>query len=150
MLSAEGKRVSLHTRNQKLDAECPVLNLALLTNQLVQTVLRHGAKAVRVDIYSMISSRSFAVYRHAEAHRLPTFRRPQNQVQVARIEAIEDAARCSQRRSDLTLILPVALKRPLVLFQFGRSLIGLRGVVLEPARRSEVFRALKPHISLGR
>lgn len=60
-------------------------------------------------------------------------------MKIARMKAINDGARRSERSGNLTLILPLANKRPLVQFEIGWRFVDLRLVLIEAARGGEVF-----------
>ena len=68
--SAKRKREGLRSRIEKLDLEGAILNGALLTNELVQTLIRDLPVSLRVGIHSVIHSRRLAVNRDPEANRL--------------------------------------------------------------------------------
>lgn len=66
------ERICLNARSQKLDTESPILNSAVLTNQLIQAVFGHRAVAVYVYIHAVIGSGGLAVDCVTEANWFPT------------------------------------------------------------------------------
>src|ERR1700728_2341366 len=72
-------------------------------------------------------------------------------MQVACVEAVEDAAACRrERRGDLAFVEPVALKRPLIFLEFGRGSIELHVVLVKPSGGGKVLRSLVPDVGLRR
>src|SRR5262245_10912614 len=91
-LSAKRECVRRDTGVEKLDLERTIAYRTLLTNQLIEPLLLHDARAVGVDIGAMISRWSRAVHAHAESHGLAVGAGPENEVQVARLEMKHDLA----------------------------------------------------------
>src|SRR6185437_15472274 len=52
--SAKRERKSLDTRIKELDLKGPILDLALLTDQLIQAISGHGAVAATVHVHAFV------------------------------------------------------------------------------------------------
>lgn len=68
---AEGEGVSLDAGVEEFDGEEAFLRPALLTNQLIEPLVRNLAIALSVDIHAMVGPGGLAVECHAKADRLP-------------------------------------------------------------------------------
>jgi hypothetical protein len=122
----------------------------MLPNQLVKAVFVYRAVAIRIRIHPMICTGGFAVDGNAEADWRSGFGWPKNQMKIASMKAVNDGAGRSERGSNLTLVLPLAGKRPLIQFEIGRCFVDLRLVLIEPARGGEVFSPVIADVGLGR
>ena len=67
-------------------------DFAVLPYQLVQPLSGHNALTIRIDVSAVAVARRCAVDGRPESHRLAIRPRAENQVQVARVEPIDDAA----------------------------------------------------------
>ena len=91
-LLPERKRKCLHSRRKKLDPEEPIPHAAFLPDQLIQAAIGHRAHPVLAAVFAVIRAGRLAVQRHAETDRLARARRPQNQMKIARMKAVNKAA----------------------------------------------------------
>jgi hypothetical protein len=90
--SPEGEGVSRCAGIEETDLECVIGNGAVLPDELVEPLPGHDALAVGVDIGAMAVTRRRAVDRDAEANRITLARGAENEVKVARVEPVDDAA----------------------------------------------------------
>ncbi len=77
--------------NQEFYAEGAVLNCTVLPDQLIETIFRYCAVAVRIYVYPMICARSFAVDRDAEADWLSGFGWAKNQMKITGVKAVNNS-----------------------------------------------------------
>jgi hypothetical protein len=82
----------LHTWIKELDLESVVCDCAALPDQLVKPLLSNGALTIGIGIRTMAGTWRHAVDRNAEAHRLAVRTWSQDEMQVASVEFIDDAA----------------------------------------------------------
>src|SRR5580698_6999798 len=106
--STKSKREGLRAGIQELDLKGAVLNRILLADELVEAVVDNLPVTLRVGIHSMILSRRLAVNQHAESNRLSVGSRPQHQVHIPRVEAVNDFASCGIETRHLLMIRPIA------------------------------------------
>ena len=90
-LSAEGKGIRRDAGVEKLDAEGSIRDTVGLAHQLIQTLLSHAATAIGGDVRTVGITGGFSVNQDFEAHRFTIGGRPQHQVQIASVEAVDDA-----------------------------------------------------------
>ena len=90
--STEGKRKRLYARRKKLDPEEPIPHAAFLPDQLIQAAIGYRAQTIRAAVFAVIRAGRHAVQRDAETNRLSISRRPQNQMQIAGMKAVNDPA----------------------------------------------------------
>jgi hypothetical protein len=69
-----------------------IRNRSGIANKLIETLRGNDALPFRIDIDAMGSARRFAIDGHDEAHRTAAHCGPENEMQVARMEAIDNAA----------------------------------------------------------
>src|SRR6266850_909343 len=105
---------SLNAGIKELDLKTPVLYLAFLADELIQTRLLNLAGAVRGGIRSTIVSRRFAVQRHLEAIWLTVLGRSQHQVQIAAMEPEHNLARSCVEHGGLGPDIPLSAQPPLI------------------------------------
>ena len=113
-VSAEGERVGLDAGIEKLDLERVVGDRAALPDQLVEPLSGHDALAVGIDIGAVAVAGRRAVDGDAEPHRLAVRPGPEHQMQVARVEAVDDAAALLVEDGVLRADRPVARQPPFV------------------------------------
>ena len=113
----------------------------MLPDQLVEAVFVYCAVTVWIGVHSMVCARGFAVDGNGNANRLSGVRRPANQMKIASMKAINNSTGASKRGSNLTLVLPLTGKRPLVQFEIGRCFIDLRLVLIETAEGGDEIQA---------
>ena len=116
---AEGEGIGRHMRVEKFDAEGAVLNPGWLTHQLVKALFGHGASAIRRHIGAMGIAWRLAVDRYLEAHRFTIGTRPQHQVQVTGMEAINHTPTGLIEGGLLAADIPLAFQSPVI--QIGRA-----------------------------
>src|SRR5919202_329629 len=90
--SAEGEREGLHARIEELDLELAVEDGPRLADQLIQPLLGHRALARGVDVAAVRLARRSPVEPHPKADGGASHGGSQDQVQIARVEAIRDPA----------------------------------------------------------
>src|ERR1700677_4058371 len=111
----------------------------MLPDQLVEAVFVYCAVTACICVHSMVCARGFAVDGHAEANRPSGFGWPENQMKIASVKAVNNGTGGKKRSRNLTLVLPLAGKRPLVQSKIGRRFVDLGLVLIETARGGEVF-----------
>src|ERR1700744_6169521 len=87
---AKRERVGLHTRIEEFDGERPVPNLPGLSYQLIQALTAYRAGTVRRNVGAMCRPRRGTVDGHAEPDRFRVRGRSHHEVQVSRVEAIDN------------------------------------------------------------
>ena len=92
-LLAECERVRAHAGVQKFNLKCPVGNFAVLSHELIKFLASDHAAAVCVDIGPVIFARLLAVDRHAKPNGLAVGTRSENEMQIAGVKSVNDAAR---------------------------------------------------------
>jgi len=90
--SAEGKCVGLHAGIEEPDLEGVIGDNAALPDELIKSLPGHDALAVGIDIRAVAGAGWRAVDRDAEADRLTVWPRSENQMQIARVEPVNDTA----------------------------------------------------------
>jgi hypothetical protein len=90
--SAEGEGVGVDAGIKKTDHEFAVAHFAGLPDELIEAMAGDDALAVGVNIDPMRIARIPAVDRHAEAHGLAVGGRAKHEMQITRMEAIDNAA----------------------------------------------------------
>ena len=91
-MSAEGESVGGDARIEEFNLEGMIGDVPVLPYQLVEPLSRHNALTVRVGIAAMVGARSHAVHGHAKPDRHAVRARPEDEVQVAGVKAIDNAA----------------------------------------------------------
>src|SRR5262249_17117801 len=90
--SAEREAESLGARIKKLDFNLAIGDWSALPDQLVQPLLAERAVALFVNIEPVGCAWRLSVDQHAEFHRCLGRRRAHHEIEVARMEAVCDAA----------------------------------------------------------
>src|SRR5215471_11695925 len=90
--SAERERIGLHARIEELDLERAVGDLAVLPHQLVEALAVDRTLAVGIGVGAVVGAGRLAVDGHAEADGLALGRRAEHEMEVAGVEAVDDAA----------------------------------------------------------
>lgn len=111
---AKGEGVGRHVGVEEFDGERAVLHGTRLAHQLIQALLSHRAAAIRCHISTMGVARCLAVNRYLETHRLAVCARPQYQVKVTRMKAVDDAPTGLVQRDLLAAHIPLALQGPVI------------------------------------
>jgi hypothetical protein len=81
------KRENLYIGIEEFDFHRPVSDLALLPDQLVETMLSNFPCAASICVNAMIDTRSGSIQRNFEPNRPPVRCRAKNQMQVASMKA---------------------------------------------------------------
>src|ERR1700733_11983688 len=147
--SAERECKSLQARIEKLDLESTVRNRAALANELIETLARDSAAAVGIDVGAVIAAGNAAVDCHPKADRLAVPRRPENEMQVARMKTIDNAAIRFVERRMFGAHGPIAREIP-VIESKGRRRVAVAFVFDDAAGRSEIVGAVVTDIGLRR
>src|SRR5215831_6844506 len=148
--SAERENENLHTRTEKLDLELAIGYRLRLSDQLVQPLLRHRAVALLVDVKPARVARRLSVDQHAKLHGRSWRGRAHDEIQIAGMKAIRDAAIGRVQHRGFLLHRPVARQRPFIQAQRRGQLIRTRLVRGRPARRRKFLGALVPDIVFRR
>jgi hypothetical protein len=82
----------LYAGVKKLDFEGSVAYGAVLTNQLIKPLSIDNAAAISVNVGAVVIARRPAINRHPEVSRLAIDGGTKNEMQVPRMEAINDLA----------------------------------------------------------
>ena len=129
----ERKRERLDAGVEEFDFERPVLDRAGLADQLIQPLPGDGAVAIGVGVDAVVGAGRLAVQRHPEPHRLAVGIRPQHQMQVAGMEAIDDLAIRGATPAKVGAM-PASIDRPLRANTKGNTsrMHGLRMVGIPP------------------
>jgi len=117
-----------------------VRDRSVLADELVETIFRNSSQSLLIAIDAMIRAGGLPVDANAEANR--TRARPQNKVQIPRMEAEENAAVRSAKHRRLAVIGPCARETPLIGFELSRRKIQMQLAGLQAAGRGK---ALCPH-----
>src|SRR5262249_41004075 len=134
----EGEGVGLDPGVEKADLEGAVRDRAALPDQLVESLPGHDTLAVGIDVRAVAGAGSRAVDGDAEADRLAVRRGPEHEMQVARVEAVDDAAVLAVEHRILLADRPAARQSPLVEPR-RRCFVEMRGIPRRAARRDEVL-----------
>src|SRR5215211_7468182 len=144
--SAEGEDVRAHARFEEGDLEGPPADGPALADELVHPRLGDGALPGLVDVDAVSITRSLAVEAHGEGDRVARGGRREDEIEVARLEAVRDRAGGRFEHGGLLLYGPAAGERPLVERQpvgspvgaglaAGVAHVGLRGPQRAPVGR---------------
>ena len=90
--SAEREAKSLHARIKKLDFKVAIGNWSGLPDQLVQTLCGHRADALFVNVKSVSGAWRPSIDQHTKLDGRSWCRRAHDEMKVARVKAIGDAA----------------------------------------------------------
>src|SRR6185437_2864418 len=90
--SAEGESIGLHAGIEEADFEGVIRNRSLRTHELIQALRRHDAISIGIGVHAMCVAGRLAVDGDAEADVVSRRGWAEHQMQVARMEAVEDAA----------------------------------------------------------
>src|SRR5580658_9070435 len=112
--STKSKREGLRAGIEELDLKSAVLDRILLADELVEAVVDNLPVAFGVGIHPVIRSGRLAVNQHAESNRLSVGSRPQHQVHIPRMEAVNDFAPRGIETRHLLMIGPIAGESPLI------------------------------------
>src|SRR5271170_7501369 len=91
-LSAEREREGLHAWIEKLDPERVVADDAVLPHELIEALSLHHAHALGIDVGAVAHARRGSVDRHPEMDWRGLGSGPQNEMQVAGVKPVFDAA----------------------------------------------------------
>src|SRR5207248_4799521 len=112
--SSERKDISLHARIEKLDLEHSIGNRLGLPDELVEPLFRGRAVALLVDVGPVSIPRRAPIKEHAETYRRSARWRSHDQMQIARVEPVDDAPVGLVERHSAGGHGPVPAERPLV------------------------------------
>src|SRR5258708_13144809 len=113
-VSAEGECIGLHAGIEEFDLEAAVGDRTALPHELAHPLTPDDAIALGVDIGAMAVARRLAVDRHAKADRLAVRCGAEDEMQVAGMEAIDDAPIPSVEGGMLPADPPIPAERPFV------------------------------------
>ena len=88
--SSERERKRLDASIEEVDRERSIDDRLRLSRQLIQSLLAYGSVATLVDVETVSGARWLAVDRHAESYPALWPWRPQDEVHVTGVEAVED------------------------------------------------------------
>src|SRR5262245_39318040 len=110
----EGKR--FYSRISELDLELPVHDGFRLSNQLIHPRLRNSAATLIVHINSVSCAGHVPIDEHVKTCRSSRHRRSDDQMEVAGMEAVGNAAIRFLQDDPLSLYGPITRQRPLIQF----------------------------------
>src|SRR5882724_1395264 len=113
-MSAERKGVRLYARVEESDLKRMIHDRAGIANKLIKPLCRNDALPVRINVSAVRGAWRRSIYRDPKAHWTPVGGRTEDEMQVTRVEAIDDAAILFVQERALIADRPVAGKRPLV------------------------------------
>jgi hypothetical protein len=144
---AERQGIGDRARVEEANLERVVGDVARETHQLIWSP-RNDPISVGVDIDAMISARCMPVDQDLELHRLAVSSRPQDQMQVPRVEAVDNSSVGLRENGVLTADTPVARECPLIdrKCRGGRITMGL--VLNGTTRGHEVLGIIRADIGL--
>src|SRR2546423_419806 len=134
---------------QEFDLEGSIADRPCLPDELVHTRFAHTPPPFSVHVKAMVGPGRSTIELDAEADGVTLGRRSQDEVKIASVKAIGDAAGVVQRRvfaSDR----PDPRQAPVVERQGGYSPVEARSVFADAAGRREIRRVVVADISLGR
>src|SRR5262249_47436079 len=140
----------LDARIEELDLDLGIPDRTRLADQLVQARLGDRPLPVLGDIPTVGGARRLAVEAEAETNRRSARARPQDEMDVAGMEAEDDAP---ARRVELGALVPdrpIAGERPSIALQALGRRVDVPLVSHRAARRGEAVRARGADIRLGR
>jgi hypothetical protein len=147
--STKRKGVGVNTGIEKFDLEGVVRDGAALAHELIEAMLGDDAGTIRRRIDAVAIAGQSAVDSHTETHRLAVTVRPEHQMKVARVEAIDDASTCSIENRVLAVDRPIAREAPLVELR-RRDVIVMADILLRTIRRDEILGPGKSDIGFRR
>ncbi len=91
-ISAEGEGVCLNAGIEELDFECAVGDGAALPDELIEPLSGDDTLAVGIHIRAVVVGRPHTIDGDAKSHGLAIGRRAENQMEVAGMKFVDDAA----------------------------------------------------------
>src|SRR5271157_3985310 len=91
-LSAECERKGLHARVEELDPERVVGDDPVLPDELIEPLSLDDAHALGIGVGAVTLARRGPVYRHPETDWRTVGPRPHNEMKIARVKPVGDAA----------------------------------------------------------
>jgi hypothetical protein len=119
-----------------------------VANKLIEPLRANDPLPFGIHIDTMGTARGLAIDGHDEANRSAVSGRTENEVQVARMEALDDAAILFVQERALIGDGPVAGERPLVHLRRARC-INVAPILHHAARRDEMFDPVVADICFG-
>ena len=111
--SAERERKGLHARIEKLDFELSIGDRHRLSDQLVQPLFGHCAVALLVNVNSVSRARRLSIDQHAKSHGSSRRRRAHDEMKIAGVKTVRDAAIGLVQHGGLVLHRPIAETAPI-------------------------------------
>src|ERR1700733_9122359 len=147
---SERKRVRLHAIVQKLDRESLIVHVIGLTDQLVQALLSNDTDAFRIDIDTVVRSRSGAIEGHTKANRFAIGAWSQDEVQITGMELEHYCSRCAHEHGLVLANQPGPSQAPMIECKPVRHRVR-RGLIRNDARgRTKMLGARIAEIGLRR
>ena len=115
--SAEREAKSLHARTKKLDFKLTIGNLSGLPDQLMEPLVGNRTIAMFVNVDSVRHAWRLSVDQHAEFHRRSWRHRSHDEVKIARVKPVRDAAVGFVQFGGVALYRPIAGQCPIVAAQ---------------------------------
>jgi hypothetical protein len=114
------KGIGADTGIEEFDLEDSVRNGRPLTDQLIEPHVRHASPALGVDVGTVIGSRWMVIDPDTEANWTTLLLRPHDQMKIAGMEAVLDAASRGPQLREFPMDQPVAFQGPVIEWQGWR------------------------------
>src|SRR5689334_8489325 len=146
----EREGVGAGARPEELHLEGPVGDRPGLPDELVEARLLHAPPPLRVDVEAVVGPGRGAVDRDAEADGAALGGGRQDEVEVARVEPVADAAGHVVQRGELAADRPDARQAPPVERQRRDGAVERGNILEDTARRREILGPLVADVVLRR
>ena len=147
---AEGETVGPRANILERDHERSFRDWSRLPNELIQAGFLDTAPSLSIDIEAMIGPGNGTIDCDAKAHGLRRVERTHDEVHVARVKPIRDAALCGIRCNEPSIHCPVTGQGPLVQGQVRRGGVAVASAENSTTHRGETFGAIIVEIILRR